>query len=85
MEDVGAPGSAAHFSLEPILLELEGGQYVGPLLPVLLKELVCGIRGDGYNIGRGKDTEEDKIEAGETEMDAVTAAEEAVATAEVDM
>ena len=50
-EDVGAAGSTATFSLEPIFLELEGGCYVGPLLPLNLAELVSGKRGGGNSSG----------------------------------
>ena len=59
-EDVGAPGATVTFSLDPILLNLEGGRYVGPLLPMPLAELVSDRRqqqqwqrktGKGY--GRG--------------------------------
>ena len=37
--------------VEPLLLELEGGRYVGPLLPATFVELVSGRRvgGDGNN------------------------------------
>ena len=44
------------FSLEPILLELEGERYVGPLLPMPLAELVSrrhGSSGSGGIISRG--------------------------------
>ena len=51
-EDVGAPGSTVPFLLEPILLELEGGRYVGPLFPLPLAELVSRRRGgNGCNCG----------------------------------
>ena len=39
-EDSGAPGSTVTFFLEFILLELEGGRYVGPILPDALADLV---------------------------------------------
>ena len=45
-EDVGAPGAMVPLSLDPILLGLEGGQYVGPLLPVPLAEMVSGTWGE---------------------------------------
>ena len=54
---VGAAGATVPFSLEPILLELEVGRYVGPLLPLPLEELVSGRRGgsnDGGSNGNGK-------------------------------
>ena len=43
------PGCQFPFSLEPILVELEGGQYVGPILPVALRDLVsrANDRGGG--------------------------------------
>ena len=31
-----APGASVPFSLEPILVELEGGRYIGPILPASL-------------------------------------------------
>ena len=48
-EDVGAAGATMPFSLEPIFLELEGGRYVEPLLPLTLPlaELVSRIHGGG--------------------------------------
>ena len=46
-EKVGATGATVPFSLKPILLELESGRYVGPLLPLPLTELVSGRHGDG--------------------------------------
>ena len=47
------PGAMVLFSVEPILLELEGGRYVGPLLLAALVELVCGRRGVGNGSGSG--------------------------------
>ena len=50
-----APGGNIPFSLEPILVELEGARCVGPILPVPLVDLLAGIilaRGVG-NIGGG--------------------------------
>ena len=46
-EDVGAAGEKLPFLLEPILLELEGRRYIGPLLTLTLAELVNGRRGVG--------------------------------------
>ena len=46
-EDVGAAGEIATFSLETILLKLEGGRYVGPILTLPLAELVSRIHGGG--------------------------------------
>ena len=46
--DVTASSSEARpFSLKPILLELEGGRYMGLILTVPLAELVSGRRGGG--------------------------------------
>ena len=47
------------FLLDPTLLEMEGGRYVGPILPVFLEELVSGKRGvggssRGSGVGGGK-------------------------------
>ena len=52
-EDVGEAGETLLFSLEPILLNLEGGRYVGPLfpLPLPLAELVSGRCGGGGGNG----------------------------------
>ena len=52
-EDVGATGETIPFSLEPILLKLEGGHYVGPLLPLPLADLVSGRRGGSGGTGGG--------------------------------
>ena len=35
-----APGSSVPFYLEPILVDLEGGRYIGPILPAALADLV---------------------------------------------
>ena len=40
LDDVGAPGATVQFSVEPILLEMEGDRYVGPLLSATLADLV---------------------------------------------
>ena len=39
-EVVEAPGASAPFSLEPILVNLKGGRYIGPVFPVSLSDLV---------------------------------------------
>ena len=44
-KDVGAPGETVPLSLEHILLDMEGGRYVGALLLSTLAELVSGRRG----------------------------------------
>ena len=49
-EDVGLPGATVPFFIHTILLDLEGGRYVGPLLPGSLAYLVsgrCSIGGGG--------------------------------------
>ena len=50
-EDIGVPGETVPFTLDPILLDLEGGNYVGTLLPLPLAELVSEIRDGGGNNG----------------------------------
>ena len=35
---LGAPGATVPILIEPILLEMEGGRYVGVILPGLLAE-----------------------------------------------
>ena len=40
---VEAPGASAPFSIKPILINLEGGRYVGPILPGPLADLLAGI------------------------------------------
>ena len=54
-EEIGAAGATVLFLLNPILLELDGGRYVGPPLPLplTLAELVSGRRGGGDGIGGG--------------------------------
>ena len=41
------PGGSVPFSLEPIMVEIEEGRYIGPFLPVSLYELVAGRRSTG--------------------------------------
>ena len=53
-EDLEAPGSNTPFTLEPILLELDSGCYVGPILPGILADLLAGRRpGGGDRSGGG--------------------------------
>ena len=54
-EDMGAPGETVPFSLEPILLELEVGRYVGPLIPTILTEMFSG-RCDGVSSSGGSNS-----------------------------
>ena len=55
-EDVGALGSTVPFSIVPILLELQCGIYVGPLLLEKLAYLISGRcrGGSGSDVGGGK-------------------------------
>ena len=39
--------------MKPILLDLEGEKYMGPLLPTIMEELVSGRRGGGSGGGGG--------------------------------
>ena len=48
-KDVGAIGATVPFSVELILIELEGRRYVGPLLSVIMTYLVSGRRGNGIS------------------------------------
>ena len=48
-----APGASAPFSLEPILVELEGGRYNGPILPASLADLVTGRQPSGGSAPKG--------------------------------
>ena len=47
LESVGAPGAEVPLSVEPILLYMEGGWYVVPLLPGPLADLVRRRHGGG--------------------------------------
>ena len=42
-----APGDSAPFSIEPILVDLEEGRYIGPTLPASLADLIAGRRSAG--------------------------------------
>ena len=46
------PGASDPFSLELILVDLEGGRYIDPILPILLADLVVGRRSAGGNASR---------------------------------
>ena len=41
---VEVPGASVPFSFKPILVKLEGGGYIGPILPDSLTDLVVGRR-----------------------------------------
>ena len=43
-EVVETPGGSVPFSFEPIMVELEGGRYIIPILPASLANLVAGRR-----------------------------------------
>ena len=47
LELVEAPGANVPFSLEPILVELEGGCYIGRILPASLSDIVTGRHPSG--------------------------------------
>ena len=48
-----APGASVPFSLEPILVYLEGGRYTGPILPAVLADLVTERRSAGGSAPKG--------------------------------
>ena len=54
MEVEEAPGARVPFSLEPILVKLEGGRYIGPILPAALVDLVAGRRPAGGSAPKGR-------------------------------
>ena len=46
-EVVEAPGASVPFSLEPIMVDMEGGRYFGPILPTSMVNIVAGRRSAG--------------------------------------
>ena len=48
-----ALGASVPFFLEPILVDLEGGRYIGPILPASLANLVAGRRPAGRSAPKG--------------------------------
>ena len=52
-ENVGAPGATVSLLLEPIFLDMDGGQYFGPFLPMPLDERYSGIQGGGSSGNNG--------------------------------
>ena len=48
-----APGASAPSSLEPILVDLEGGRYIGPILPASLSDLIAVRRPAGRSAPKG--------------------------------
>ena len=51
-EVVESPGASVPFYLEPIMVELEGGRYIIPILPASLADLVAGRRPAGGSASR---------------------------------
>ena len=47
------PRDSVPFSLKPILVELEGGRYTGPILPDSLADLVAGRQPEGRSAPKG--------------------------------
>ena len=52
-EALEAPGDNVPFTLDPILLELEVGRYVRPVLPGTLSDILVGRRPVGSSGSRG--------------------------------
>ena len=48
-----APGASVPFYLEQTLVDLEGGRYIGPILPAALADLVSGSRPEGGSAPKG--------------------------------
>ena len=48
-----APGASVPFSLKPITVDMEGGCYIGPILPAALTDLVAGRRPAGGSAPKG--------------------------------
>ena len=48
-----APGDRVPFSLEPILVEMEGRRYTGPILPASLADLITGRQSAGGSAPKG--------------------------------
>ena len=55
LESLYAPGCHVSFLIEPILVDLEGGQYVGLILPTALGDLISMANGRGGGGGSGGD------------------------------
>ena len=67
-EVVEAPKDSVPFSLEPILVDLDGGRYMGPILPGSLEDFLVGRRAEGGNSsggggGGGGDAKQSKVGA----------------------
>ena len=52
-ESLDSLGSNAAFSIEPIMVDMEGGRYFVPILPDSLADLVANTRGRGDNDSGG--------------------------------
>ena len=50
---VEVPGASVPVSLEPILVELEGCRYIGPIFPTSLANLIAGRRSLGGSVTTG--------------------------------
>ena len=50
---VETPGGSVPLSLGPILIELEGGRYIGLILPISLADLVVGRQSAGGGAPKG--------------------------------
>ena len=55
-EVVEAPGGGVLFYLKPILVDLEEGCYIGPIIPISLVDLVAGRRSVGAGAPRSGDS-----------------------------
>ena len=53
---VEVTGCSVLFSLKPIMLELQGGRYNGPILPISQTNLVRGRRSEGSGAPRSGDS-----------------------------
>ena len=53
LEVVEAPGGIVPFSLKPILVDMEGGCYMGPILPGPLEDLLVGRQAIGSSSSSG--------------------------------
>ena len=52
LEDEGDPRETVPFLVEPILIDMEGGRYMGPLLTATLAEIISTRRDGGGGSGR---------------------------------
>ena len=65
-ESLDAPGCHITFSIKPILVDMEGGRYVGPILPAALADVLHETDGRG---GGSSGTTANKRKASTTEGD----------------